>query len=256
LYVVRPPGAEEIRQLYLVENYYDLDEWSATRVRNENRRRLALALSHVRAGRMLDIGCAKGSLLDLARDAGLATFGVEISSRNAQIAAQKGHQIFSGSFEEYLATGPEPFDLIACLDVIEHIAAPAPFVRGIASLLALDGLLVMSTPNYSGPVARLLGARDPFMTPPEHLNFFTKGGLTRLLASAGLRIAATETFGTLSDDEIMRGLGKHLPFAARAGRGVAVPALRTSFRVLNALKSGLELEVYARHEDQAMRPLR
>src|SRR3954468_3283465 len=42
------------------------------------------------------------------------------------------------------------FDLITCMEVIEHVAEPAAFVAALARRLAPDGLLVMSTPNATG----------------------------------------------------------------------------------------------------------
>ena len=39
------------------------------------------------------------------------------------------------------------FDLITCMEVIEHVADPAAFVKALARRLAPDGLLILSTPN-------------------------------------------------------------------------------------------------------------
>src|SRR6185503_8512916 len=44
----------------------------------------------------------------------------------------------------------EQFDLITCMEVIEHVADPAAFVKALAKRLAPGGLLVMSTPNATG----------------------------------------------------------------------------------------------------------
>jgi 2-polyprenyl-6-hydroxyphenyl methylase/3-demethylubiquinone-9 3-methyltransferase len=42
------------------------------------------------------------------------------------------------------------FDLITCMEVIEHVADPAAFVGALAKRLAHDGLLILSTPNATG----------------------------------------------------------------------------------------------------------
>jgi 2-polyprenyl-6-hydroxyphenyl methylase/3-demethylubiquinone-9 3-methyltransferase len=42
------------------------------------------------------------------------------------------------------------FDLITCMEVIEHVADPAAFVKALARRLAPGGLLIMSTPNATG----------------------------------------------------------------------------------------------------------
>ena len=42
------------------------------------------------------------------------------------------------------------FDLVTCMEVIEHVADPAAFVTALAERLAPDGLLILSTPNATG----------------------------------------------------------------------------------------------------------
>ena len=42
------------------------------------------------------------------------------------------------------------FDLITCMEVIEHVADPAAFLKSLAKRLAPGGLLVLSTPNATG----------------------------------------------------------------------------------------------------------
>ena len=42
------------------------------------------------------------------------------------------------------------FDLITCMEVIEHVADPAAFVQALAKRLRRGGLLILSTPNATG----------------------------------------------------------------------------------------------------------
>ena len=42
------------------------------------------------------------------------------------------------------------FDLVTCMEVIEHVADPAAFVNALAQRLAPGGLLILSTPNATG----------------------------------------------------------------------------------------------------------
>src|SRR3546814_10770213 len=57
--------------------------------------------------------------------------GLDIAYRAGELAALAGTR----------------FDLVTCLEVIEHVADVAAFVRGLADVLADDGLLIVSTPN-------------------------------------------------------------------------------------------------------------
>jgi 2-polyprenyl-6-hydroxyphenyl methylase/3-demethylubiquinone-9 3-methyltransferase len=115
------------------------------------------------------------------------------------IAAARVHAAGSGLSIDYRAGGVEAvtagerFDLVTSLEVIEHVADPARFVRGLAGALAPGGLMVLSTPNRT-PLSRLamitlaegVGAIpkgthdwDRFLTPDE---------LTMLLRSEGLTV--------------------------------------------------------------------
>jgi 2-polyprenyl-6-hydroxyphenyl methylase/3-demethylubiquinone-9 3-methyltransferase len=104
------------------------------------------------------------------------------------------------------------FDLVTCMEVIEHVADPAAFVNALARRLAPDGLLIMSTPNATGwsklmmiTIGEGLG-RIPRGT-HDFNKFIAPGRLKVLLAEAGLQcldvegIAWSPTRGLhLSDD--------------------------------------------------------
>lgn len=247
MFVSDVPGEDRVRQIYLDSGYYEMGTYSERRIELENDRRLGNARKYVSNGSVIDVGCATGKFLDAAKRAGFRTFGIELSPTNSEVARSKGHEVFTGDLAQYLDRhGGARFDLIVCLDVIEHVAAPREFLRGIGRLLGQDSVLVLSTPNYSGPIAKLLGARDPFLTPPEHLNFFTRAGVVNMMNHAGMRLFRVETFGTLSDEEIRRGVTKHLPKFVPSRSALLFPLFRFGFKSLNWAKMGLELECYAR----------
>ncbi len=151
----------------------------------------------------LDIGCGAGLMTEpLARMGAIAT-GIDAAPEN--IAAAAAHAQAGGltidyramSVEALAATGAR-FDLITCLEVIEHVAGRDSFFAGLASLLAPGGLAILSTPNRTaaswavliGGAEMLLrsiprGAHDwnRFMTPDE---------LAEALGHAGLQVTARQ----------------------------------------------------------------
>src|ERR1044071_7641960 len=91
------PSAEDLARCYEASYGYSTHDL----IEAEKRRRAAalLAWSGVRTGRILDVGCMFGFLLDEARDRGLAPCGIELSPGAAAAAAAKGHDVFTGTIQ-------------------------------------------------------------------------------------------------------------------------------------------------------------
>ena len=245
LFVENLPSPEALAAIYTSDGYYELPPDSMRRIAEENQRRLKLIRGIKPSGKFLDIGCAHGWLLDQAAQEGYETFGVEPSSKNAEEAARKGHAVFSGWLEDFSAQNPDKrFDIVVCLDVIEHINDPQIFLSLAASHLADGGVMVVSTPNYSGVIAKLLGARDPYMTPPEHITFLTAAGMRYLASGCGLNVQQYKTFGRLIPSEMDRAVQRYFPGYLYALGPAIRPAIRLLFWALNLMRLGLEQEVY------------
>lgn len=116
------------------------------------------------------------------------------------------------------------FDLVTCLEVIEHVANPVAFVTGLAGALADGGLLILSTPNRT-PVSRLAmitlaegtgriprGTHDwnRFITPDELATMLTNAGLT-VRDTRGITFSPTTGFALSSSLAL-----NHLVTATRA----------------------------------------
>ncbi len=148
------------------------------------------------AGRTaLDVGCGAGLLCEPLARLGAAVTGIDAAPE--AIAVAEAHAAQGGLAIDYRACGIEDlsgtYDLVMSLEVIEHVADPAGFVRGLAGALADGGLLILSTPNRTplsklalisvaegtGRIPRGTHDWDRFLTPEE---------LTALLADAGLRV--------------------------------------------------------------------
>lgn len=245
LFVENLPTPEDLTAIYTSEGYYGLSSDSMKRIADENQRRLKIIRLLKPNGTLLDIGCAQGLLLDQAAQDGYETFGVEPSSKNAEDAKQKGHLVFNGGLEEFAVKNlDKQFDIITCLDVIEHISDPKAFLSLAVSLLARDGIMVISTPNYSGVVAKLLGVSDPYMTPPEHITFLTAAGMRHLVSRVGLKVRQCQTFGRLIPAEIDRSVRRYFPRPLHFLGPVLRLVIRFLFLALNLMKLGLEQEVY------------
>jgi len=162
----------------------------------------------------LDVGCGAGLLAEP-----LARLGARVTGLDAApelIAVAREHATGQGLKIDYRAGEleelEEQFDLITCMEVIEHVADPAAFVKALGRRLAPRGLLVMSTPNATAmsklmmiTIGEGLG-RIPKGT-HEFEKFIAPERLKVLLGDAGLKcldvegIAWSPTRGLhLSDD--------------------------------------------------------
>ena len=149
--------------------------------------------------RVLDMGCGAGLLAEpLARMGGTVT-GIDAAHEN--IAAAQAHAAQSALVIDYRAGGveavaSETFDLITCLEVIEHVTDPAQFIAMLSGFLAPGGLMILSTPNRT-PLSRLaligIGETIGGIPPGTHDwdAFLTPDELADHVRAAGLTVAET-----------------------------------------------------------------
>ena len=147
----------------------------------------------------LDVGCGAGLLAEPLARLGAKVIGVDASPE--VIAVARGHAATMGLAIDYRVGDVEAlegqFDLVTAMEVIEHVADPAAFLKALAKRLASGGLLVMSTPNATGwskllmiTVGEGLG-RIPRGT-HDFDKFIAPERMKALLAEAGLKCLDTE----------------------------------------------------------------
>lgn len=137
-----------------------------------------------RRGRVLDIGCNRGLLLEAARRQGWQPVGVELSP----VSAQRGRDDFGlevyGSLEDI--KHHEPFDLIIAWHVLEHIHEPVGFLRDAASLLRDDGVFALQVPSFDFVEDFKRRSRISSITCAVHTSYFTEQNIRPVLTRAGL----------------------------------------------------------------------
>ena len=147
----------------------------------------------------LDVGCGAGLLAEPLTRLGARVTGLDAAPE--LIVAARDHAAAMGLDIDYrageLAGLTGKYDLVTCMEVIEHVAEPAMFVRDLAARLAPGGLLIMSTPNATGwsklltiTLAEGLG-RVPRGT-HDFAKFIAPERLKSLLGDAGLNCADVE----------------------------------------------------------------
>lgn len=155
----------------------------------------------------IDIGCGAGLVAEP-----LARMGAEVSGLDAGedvIAAARAHaagqnlviDYQAGEVLEHAARNAGAYDLVTCLEVVEHVEDVPAFLGALRRLLKPGGLLVFSTPNRTALSYAVLiaGAEKLTRLIPEGghewKKFLTPDELTQRMAVAGLRVDRLKGLG-------------------------------------------------------------
>lgn len=146
------------------------------------------------SGRVLDVGCGRGVMLEVLQQRGWSVWGTEIDEAVAASAqARLGpERVWIGDLPECPFAGP--FELIVFFHVLEHLSDPYAALQRARELLAPNGAVVVSVPNLESLQAKLVGPQWLHLDVPRHRWHFTPATLTRLAERAGLRVHRRQSF--------------------------------------------------------------
>jgi SAM-dependent methyltransferase len=200
---------------------------------------LDLIGAQVAGGRLLDVGCGHGLLLDEARSRGYETVGLELSRSAAAHAREAlGLDVHEQPVESFVDL--EGFDVVVLADVIEHLDDPVAAVDRCAGLLRPGGVLCVVTPDPSSLTARIAGRRWWGFV-PAHACLLPRATLRELLTARGLVISTdVPLVRSFSARRWVSGLAERL---GRAGQPVE--------RLAGALPDGASLSL-ALHDERVI----
>lgn len=132
-----------------------------------------------KAKTVLDIASNDGSQLDAFAAIGLKTHGVDPAENLNEIAAAKGHIIWTGLFEDKEIY--ETFDIITAQNVVGHTPRPLQFLTACAKVMHDDSRLFIATSQANMIVH---GECDTIYH--EHVSYFNAHSMAELAARAGL----------------------------------------------------------------------
>lgn len=145
--------------------------------------------------RLFELGCGNGATARMLSARGYDVLGVDPSSSGIAIArdsvAEGRVRFEEGTADEELGARFGRFPVVVSLEVIEHCASARQFMRGLTSVLAPDGVAVISTPYHAYLKNLLVIASGSF---DRHFDPLWEGGHLRFFSVAKLR-ALCEEFG-------------------------------------------------------------
>jgi SAM-dependent methyltransferase len=145
--------------------------------------------------RLLDIGCGAGNLLLAARKNGWEAQGLDVSPTAVKHVRELGFEVCHGELPGAQLPSAH-FDVITAAELLEHLPDPRAELQEIARLLRPGGLFWTTTPHARGLAARVLGLKWRCISPPEHLQLFSAGGLKSLMLDVGFREIRLQTTGS------------------------------------------------------------
>jgi len=145
--------------------------------------------TYVSTGRWLDVGCSAGFVVKAAKDQGFEAYGIDLEPAAVRHArnALGLNNVACGVLEEQTFIAAS-FNVISLYDVIEHVPDLNATVAQLKALLHPRGVIEIRTPDVGHfRVPRDL-SRWNEIKPSEHLYYFKRDTLARLLRKHGLKI--------------------------------------------------------------------
>lgn len=138
---------------------------------------------HAVGSKVLDIGIGRGEMLSSMKNWGYTYQGVDISPSTVRFCSGIGLNCeVTEDTSKWLNARPEEFNLITCLDVVEHVPREhvVDFLSAMRKALKLGGVAIIQVPNLQSPFGYLHHFNDI-----THVSGFVEHSLAQVLKAAG-----------------------------------------------------------------------
>jgi 2-polyprenyl-3-methyl-5-hydroxy-6-metoxy-1,4-benzoquinol methylase len=150
--------------------------------------------SYRKTNKIIDVGCGVGYFLEEAKKRGWDVYGTEYTDQAIEICMKKGISMQKGIFSSNNYE-KNSFDIITSFEVIEHINNPIEEISNFNKILRQGGLLYLTTPNFNSIERFILKDRYNVICYPEHLSYYTKSTLGKLMKSQGFEKKELQSTG-------------------------------------------------------------
>jgi len=166
------------------------------------------AQARISGKKVLDVGCGGGILAESMARRGADVLGIDLSVKPLRVAQL--HAMEAGlpnlryrevAAEALAAEAPHSFDVVTCMEMLEHVPDPSSVVRACATLVKPGGWVVFSTINRNAKawLFAIVGAEHVLKLLPkgthEYQRFIRPSELARWCREAGLATQASKGMG-------------------------------------------------------------
>jgi len=158
------------------------------------------SITNLQGKRILDVGCGGGILAESLSKAGATVTGIDLSSKALKVAEL--HQLESGTSVRYLAISAEDlakeesqsYDVVTCMEMLEHVPDPSSVVQACAKLCKPGGHIFFSTLNRNPKsyLFAIIGAEYILQLLPkgthQYEKFIKPSELAQFTRAAGLEV--------------------------------------------------------------------
>src|SRR6516162_7164277 len=185
-------GAELAKFDALAARFWDSHgEFRPLHLLNPVRFEFIAARAALSGQRVLDVGCGGGLLCESLARAGAEVTGIDLSPGMIEVARLHAAE---SAVEELLRETPSAFDVVTCMEMLEHVPDPAAMIATLAALLRPGGALFVSTlnRNLKSFLLAIVGAEYLLrLIPPgthEYERLILPSELARWARAAGLSL--------------------------------------------------------------------
>jgi SAM-dependent methyltransferase len=205
-----------------------------------------------RSSRILDLGCGSGNFTASLKDIGLRN----VIGADPFVAQDMVHPNGVRILRKDASEIEGEFDLVMMQASLEHVWDQRGTIREVARLMAPGGRCLLNIPTLDSRGWENYGQNWVHLDPPRHFYIYSRSGITRLLASAGLEVTSivdsASTFGILASEKIRLGLPQIDPVTHQYDYERVLPSdviasASAKARQANRDQRGDNITVHARH---------
>ena len=140
---------------------------------------------HQGTGKLLDVGCSVGILVDEAEKLGYQADGIDLDEVAVEMGRKRKRSLSFSKLEDWPS---QDYDVICASHTVEHLLEPVEFLRAAYRHLRAEGYLAVVVPCHRGLHPRLFGKRWYGWIPRQHYYHYSTQGMQFLLEKAGFRV--------------------------------------------------------------------